>query len=633
MADFALIVDHDSDRRRQFLERAREAVQRIPGLVVQQLRVGNFAAVWARASQAPSQFESSDDHVSILIGYAVDDDGRHVTASDLREHWLHRSSQRATFDGYFAGITWSASEGLVAGVDPLGIFPCYFLQQDESLVVASTPDLCSLHPTLQPRPDPQALTSILLFNGLTGNRSLVAGVRRLAVGCHLVANRADRCQEVEHWRPRHDERFRGRKLAELRDEARARLLDAIERHRPVDRDAPTTIMLSGGCDSRLMAGYLRERNLISSAVTLGRETDFESQAARLVCRTLNLPMRRSDSEPDARGFIEAGRRVARVERLTGGFSALGTDAEAVAVGESAPYFWSGFAVDDLLGGYGHRFNRDRATGQRSFEVFAARCGRWGLDRNLLAAAFQSPDTAQWIDASFQDLRRDYERAGETPDQQAFLSKLHNRVRHYVGVILHRLSFQSWPLLPAFDRAVLHMLHNVELSMVDDRRLELAMLVQDFPALAEIPLDSNSFRFEPARPLDLAAPWASARRLWRSVERDLRTWYWRGWRGVDPRRYQRIFDFNSTNWRAVRGEAARHRDSLAEWFTPAGLDQLLPPTDTTVATRLPFSQTASMRNLLGLAICLGDASAWGGRSRVREAFHGSSGELPYRRRAA
>jgi asparagine synthase (glutamine-hydrolysing) len=610
MADFALIVTDDSERRRRFLEQARESVQRIPGLVVQQLRSGNFAAVWARSSQAPGEFESSHEHASIFLGYGVDDDGKHVGASDLRERWLHRSSNRATFDGYFAGVTWSAERGLVAGVDPLGIFPIYFVHQDETLVVASTPHLCSLHPTLRAQPDPQALASILLFNGLTGNRSLVAGVRRLAIGHHLVAKDVQHCVEVEHWRPEHASRFVGRELAELKEEARSRLLDAIERHRPVDRTVPTTIMLSGGCDSRLMAGYLQERQLISTAVTLGRESDFESRAARQVCRALNLAMHRSDSEPDARGFVEAGRRVARDERLTGGFSALGTEAEAVAVGEVAPYFWSGFALDDVLGGYAHRYNRDRASGRRAFDVFADRCNKWGLPRRQLETSFVSPDAAEWVETSYRDLQDDYERGGETIDQRAFLSKLNNRVRHYIGAILHRLSFRSWPLLPAFDRRVVQMMYNVELSIVDDRRLELAMLVQDFPTLAEIPLDSNSFRFEPARPLDASAPMAKIHRAWRSLARDVRKWYWRGFRGVDPRRYQRIFDFNSSNWRAVRNEAARHREVLAEWFTPQALDELLPAAENTVVTRLPFSQTASMRNLLGLTLCLADASAWG-----------------------
>ena len=100
----------------------------------------------------PVSVQKSDDSFAILIGYALDEDGRWLTAKDLAERWHDKTSTAGVFDGYHLGIVYDATKGLVAGVDPFGMFPLYFATlaggDEGAVVVTSTPEAVSPIPDI-----------------------------------------------------------------------------------------------------------------------------------------------------------------------------------------------------------------------------------------------------------------------------------------------------------------------------------------------------------------------------------------------------------------------------------------------------------------------------------------------------
>jgi asparagine synthase (glutamine-hydrolysing) len=357
------------------------------------------------------------------------------------------------------------------------------------------------------------------------------------------------------------------------------------------------LMLSGGMDSRLMAGYLHEAGLVDQAVVLGRSDDYEVRAAGRVAACLQLRLCREAQEPTARGFLQAARHVARWEHVSGGFSALENHCVARWMGQLSPFFWSGFTLDGTLGGRFPNCVRARADGlwwKADFD----RHNAWGVAVEDLAPLLRAHDARQLVDSVVADFRRDYEQGDLLPWQRSMRLLLANRVRFHVGGALHRLSLGSWPLLPMLDRRLVELLLSLPPQLLALRGLQRLLLQARFPSLATIALDTNSFRFDPA-----GARWwpklAIAGRVGSALKRQASRCYWQHWRRQEPRRYVRYFDVDGPLWRPVREAAQLHRGMLSPWLDRAQLDRLLPAADVDLDLPSPFAEAAATRTLLGL----------------------------------
>jgi hypothetical protein len=126
-----------------------------------------------------------------------------------------------------------------------------------------------------------------------------------------------------------------------------------------------------------------------------------------------------------------------------------------------------------------------------------------------------------------------------------------------------------------------------------------------PDLAAIPLDTNSFAFEPLlaggpRPGPVTR---AARSLSRRLRRAARILLPSG----DPRRYERLFDVDQPRWRGVRRAAEPLRLLLAEHLDRGVLEDILPPPDRRLWSRSPLRAGSPIRLLCGLAFVLDQQS--------------------------
>jgi len=148
----------------------------------------------------------------------------------------------------------------VLGRDRLGIKPLYLADQPGSLRFASTLPALLGEGDVDCSVDPVALHHYLTFHAVVpAPRTLLNGVRKVPPATLLVVEPDGRRRQVEYWDPRPDaESGDGPSTpAEWRDAVGAALRLAVERR--MVADVPVGVLLSGGLDSSLIVGLLRER--------------------------------------------------------------------------------------------------------------------------------------------------------------------------------------------------------------------------------------------------------------------------------------------------------------------------------------------------------------------------------------
>jgi hypothetical protein len=134
----------------------------------------------------------------------------------------------------------------------------------------------------------------------------------------------------------------------------------------------------------------------------------------------------------------------------------------------------------------------------------------------------------------------------------------------------RLSFESWPALPILDREFVDTVARMPLLGASERLLEKKLLCREFPALAALPLDQNSYDSSPLQPRlrYLLAQW-----LWS------RLGLIRGPgapRRQERRYYYRVSDFDGPEWLAVRAAAEKLRGKATGVLQPEVLARMLSP---------------------------------------------------------
>jgi asparagine synthase (glutamine-hydrolysing) len=483
----------------------------------------------------------------------------------------------------------------VAGADLLGLFPLYHWSDGEVLLIASSPEPFRYHPAFRRTFDPAALVGIMLTNGLVRGRALWAGVRRLPPAHFLRFRQGS--SPTEHADVEVAAGFDRRSgwelsLADQLDLVDAALADAARRHAPADE--PCGILLSGGLDSRLVAGYLHRQHTPMVALTLGIPGDLEMRCARRVAGVLGIE-HRTGSVPAELYPVFARTLTSRWEHLANGGEVLfnwGTRAFMTAFpGRIA----NGIPLDWLLGGsYDFGVEPGRLTFDRGF---ATRINTRGFPPELLQRLLRREVFGGLVDATLDEMRTDCEALADDPLRRFWRFFLMHRGRFSAGGAAWHLSFGAWPVMVALDRRLVTTVVSLPLTTMSDRKAEQALLCRRFPALARLPLDRNGYLTTPL----LAGP---VRRFAERIPSFVRT-RWLG-PGLGPkferRYYYRVFDLNNDGWTAVRRAAEPLRDRLKTLFVPEVLDEILPPPDRPVRYRGDLiTEGSRLKQLLILAL--------------------------------
>ena len=586
MANFIAIVDDDEERRRRFLRRVRDEIAPLDGLRSDAIETGDFAAVWAASDRAPISTASSSTEAAIIWGDAIPGPGpERLDATRLLRLWEERDTPPASFDGFHAAMRYDATRGLTAGADVLGLFPVYYAARDGAVLVGSSPELFSKHPSFPARLSPEGLTGLLLAHAIVDGKALLSGTRRLQPGHVLRWQRGfEPVERLQYAIPI----VEPTQASSFRDDVEAidtAFADAMNRHVP--RDEATGLLLSGGRDSRQLAGYLRERDVDLHALTLGCPTDYEVEFARAVARVLGAGHRvvNVDSDACAWGAI----RQARWEHLAMGFSSVHTWGAIEPLRELPTRFVCGY-LREICEGEPSRFVHDPFIE-----------GAWkqrGIDAPTLERLLRPDVFRGEVERAGQRMRAAYTGGSTIEAQRPWRFSLSHEGRAHAGGVPWRLSFGSWPVLPILDRTVLEVMASLPQSSLGNRRAQDDILRRRFPDLARLPLDRNSHDTLPLLP---SVSERIRHRVWRAAE-PLRR---RMPPPVERRYYHRMYDMNGPGWQAIRRLAEPHRERLAGLFDMDELAKLVPSPDVPIVVRNTIGDTYGRKLLVGLMMWSGD----------------------------
>lgn len=601
MANFVLVIDADSARRRQFADLARTRIAPLDGLQIRGQTCGDCDVVWAAASSAPVSRASSADGVSILWGMARHGNER-VDAARLQRLWYESPQRRRhAFDGFYAGLRYHATEGLVVGADHLGAFPVYYYSAPQVLLVGSSPELFRLHPAFRESFNPVGLVGMLLTMHIFDGQTLQKGVRRLASG-HLLCWRPGRAVVEE-------EQFTLRastKYFDLPFSAQVEILDQVIGDavaRQTDEELPCSLLLSGGLDSRLLAGYLDRQGVPCDALTLGASDEEEMQCAKRVAKRLGWPHRSMEIPAD--GYPRWAEQQARWEHVTGGFNNIINWGIVPRLKHQAPRLVMGHMLDAAVGTSTISWAYSTQTRSMSFETFFARLNAWGLSPASLRRLLRPEIFAGLVEETVDRIHSRYHSYAESEAQRAWCFNLQHRQRFHVGSVAWVLSFGSWPVVPALDRELLNAAGAMPAATIAERRGQIELLCRRFPQLAALPLDRNTGNLTPLQPrLRYLLRQYTLGRLQSKIVKKRK----------ERRYYPRIYDLNGEGWRAVRQRIEPCREAALAYFNKEALDELLPPPSAALALDNVIIDASGRKSLMGFMLWLAAREGLRGEER-------------------
>lgn len=592
MANFLVVVDPDPGRRARYCQVAGPRLAMLEGLVTGECAAGDFAAMWASGPRAPVTSWSDGTGVAVLWGRALaDDDGRAIEAAELPALWADVArAMPPAFDGYHAAVSYHPHRGLTVGADILGMYPVFWWSDGTVHLVGSSPELFRHHPRFRWGLDLAGLVGILLTTHSVGGRTLMDSVRRLAPGHLLAVPPASLPREVRQYDlPVSTDYFDlpySRALELLHDTLSA----AVARHVPSDADS--TIALSGGRDSRLLAGLMARAGRPFNALTFGEADDFEMRCASGVAKVLGVEHHKIPVTFDADCVSQQTRWL----HCSTGYSGVSYWRSQGALVSLSAFLVNGYTMDSVVGGSNIAWAYSDDTGAPSFASLLSRVSSHGFNVAQLSGLLRGEIWKDVLDQLVHQLRDAYQSYSSFDAQRAWAFALYHRQRLNLGNPPWVLSFGAWPIMPAIDKRVLKVAGGLPAGVLAERRAQDDMIRNYYPALAELPLDRNS---PDMTPLTLRIRHRVARDLLARIEPVTRRLHSN--RGRERRYYYRLYDFNSTAWKGARQKAEPARSKLHQLFEARVLSQLLPSPDVDVQLTNSLAATDGMKVLVGLSL--------------------------------
>lgn len=565
MAHFFAAIEPDPARRAGIRDAVIGRLKELADLKIGSTAVGNAIAVWAMLDGAPQDQAMVTGVAGVLLGEAIPrGTGRRSSASELLADWSDPALPSALprHDGFrlFLRLT---EDTVAVEPDPLGIFPVFHTVCAGTRMVSSSPWLLAAHPGFRLALDPEGVVGLLLANSIFAGRTVYQGVRRLDAGALLVSDREAGWREVPSYRipvTRDHHHLAIPEIVECLDER----LDAAV-NRCLAGVGPSLLLLSGGLDSRLLAGFLNRAGRPITAVTHGMPSDQDARLAGGVARSCGFPHHLTTRTGLPRGLESA----IRWDGLT---HAPGSGGGGQRLSIRGDRIVNGHLMDSIMGGSHVLAGYDVATRTTGFDTFLQHISRYGVSPADLGRLLRREVFGDALEVVTDRIRDEYLNAGDSGLERAWRFDIHHRQRLHVGHALWRLAFSDWPSTPGLDQEVIAAVAGVPLPVVSERRLQLGLLVKKFPRLASLPIDrdSDDTRAHDPRLRDLVVQEIKGR-LQRAGQKVLP-----GRRTTPERRYyHRVFDLDGPGWRAIRSELEPHRELANELFHRAVFSTLVP----------------------------------------------------------
>jgi len=602
MAVILGVFDPNRDRREQVRRRLPASLSDLAHLSRKETPLHGLDLYWEAPPSTPISIASDQIGAQARSAFVVGDFAAPYSATSTAAQRLLQLNSRdvrdlrcvSGQDGYYLAVLVDDSPRIALGTDVLGEFPLYVWSKGDVLLFGTSPELFKSHPLFKAEPNPYGIASILLINHISGGQCLYKEVSRSTPGKYV------------DWTPNRGITEQTANPLQISDagfglsypETKARVAACFNTfHEPLRILPKVSIFLSGGQDSRMVAGYmgryLPRANV--TAVSLGRSSDQELQYARKVSGVLGWRHRYEDVEFEQ--YPDLARRQLRLESLQGPFASFDTSTAQKLLADQAAPFLSGYIGDPVMGDAQIYHAFSSKTGLFSFDTLLDNIGQYGFRVPEIRELLSGQGGENAVEAVVSELKQAWDRIDGLPFQKAWMFRMTHRTRFHVGSIAWRLSLGAWHIQPYISRPLLELIASTPLGYLKDRRMQAEIIKSEFPRLAVLPLDRNTGR-----------PDYLIRTPFRRFVEGLPTLAdisWRLHRYVEQRHekryYFRTYDFNAPGWQSVRREAERYRAQAGTLLNPDALNRLLPPADSTPAIRDGIIDSSKTKTLVGLVL--------------------------------
>jgi asparagine synthase (glutamine-hydrolysing) len=592
LADFFLIRSDDPEVIAQVCLRVqRELRELVPDYLFDRIDGTSWSLITGRNPFTPYEVSRDADGTAVIFGSIYTSNGPKI--SDLlspsaafrnraiREYCRHLN--------YGVAVSIEKNDILIAA-DWLGLYPVYHHCAGNTFIATSIPGLLRCWEAYKPMVDIQGLVGILLLAHSCLGHTMFKGLMRLRQGAVLKYDPSGRLiQEDLSLEPCAAIPKSMDEAVEVFDAALAAVVGEATR-----RTSPS-VLLSGGLDSRIIAGYLhRSSGNDGLAISLGDRKDLEMRAAAGVAAAIGAVHERvSVDQEDYLGFA---RLALEHDAMSSGLYAFGEWAFSMAPRKP---ILTGFHGDPIMGASRIGVGKETLAEVHTFYAMFAAVNAWGLSPGLVRELVRDKDIDDIILSVWKQLREQYDSYPGQPWQRSRWFDIHHRQRFLVGRMPKIIALRSWPILPYVHPAVLQSAFATPLSLLADRKVQIELMLRKFPRLARLPFAANVayqwYRIGPSR-----------RHLWTPLigrAKDALSWHWqKRVSHTEGRYFVRVFDFNGVGWRALREQARRLADESDQWLNRDLVLELIPPSSQRLPFDHPISAPQGRRTLIGAVLC-------------------------------
>lgn len=590
MTLFAGIVDPDAAHVSQFIEGSRKLAPELPWLTHANTRLGRLSLTLDCTPQSPySTYQDATGGRAVFVLGDTLPQAATDNATRLNEQCLERGPEMlAMQNGYYIAGMVDEHDAIYLAADQFGLMPLYYWADKERFCFSTSPNAFLSHPCFNAKPDLMGVAGILLTMHATGNRTVHEGVRRLPPG-HLLRWKASEGVRLTNAHPLniHD-RYFGWPLTRCQSLIQNTFNHSVKQ---LAKLGETSVLLSGGLDSRLAAGCLRWHIPYKAPViTLGEPGDFEMQCARRVAKSLGWhqhPVSVNLGNYPFWALIQS-----RLEGMETSFVEFMWWQATEKLHGLKPRIMTGFLGDAIMGATQIAYARNENSQEYSFDAQFARANRYGFTAADTSKLLKEPGLGE---AVVEELRAEWNAYDGLPFQKCWQFDLRHRQRLHVGPAAWRISFGAWPTLPYTDREFVEVMSGMPMPVMGERRAQYEMLKEKFPKLAALPLDRSGSDITPVVPTLF---WNIKNHLSNPFVALLHN------KHIERRQYVRHFDVNGSGWSAVRKTSEISRSAAQRIFDDETLNAILPPADQPLITPDPIIDGARYKTLIGLILQFG-----------------------------
>ena len=541
MSEFVAVSCSDPVVRQTAKLRATAMLEEFgPHFSLHEAEVRDGFILVAANPNTPLKFTSSASAIAVIIGFPagsnVNEEAARLAAPGTALSCLERLCRRLN---YGAALRMDADGSVSCTTDYLGVYPLYVHVGSELTVCASALPLFRVIPSLDLNADPAAIAHSLLLAHYLFGETVYKEVFRLDARTVI---------EIKHG-------FASRHAAVSADGDRSKAPNVIDAFHEVLGEASRELLprtratlMSGGLDSRLLAGYLSQTSLPVGyrGITMGTLSDFDVQFGAKVIRHLGL-QRRHIPIDDNHLLEWLGQETEWDGAQSGGYVLHLLQAardESLAEGPVA----TGLFGDAMVGAKNVDWAYDSSYADHSFDTLFAADNRWGVPDRIIRKLLRNSEALERLDECHRRLRDEFDSYGAEAWKNVWWFHALHRQRFLMGRFAKLLSYRSWPVMPFIDYRVRQYFDGLPLECVRDRGLQFGVIMQKFRALARLPLDrgdtdTRSIVSEVKPP---SLPWVLQQCVG-AVRQSIRQRIHK----VDPRFHVRMFDMNGSGWRMVR----------------------------------------------------------------------------------